>query len=52
MEPMLAITAVVLVAVGVAYWRIEDLVPAVQAVANWFETTPYFEDARRLVEGR
>lgn len=52
MEPMLAFSAVVLAAVAVAYWRIDDLVPAVQAVAGWFESTAHFERVRQLVEGR
>lgn len=45
-------TAVILVALGLCYWRVEDLVVLVQTVAAMLEQSEYFDRLRTILEGR
>ncbi len=48
---MLIFSAVILVAVGLCYWRIDDLVVLVQQVAAFLEGSESFDRVRGYLEG-
>ncbi len=48
---MLVFSAVILAALGLCYWRVDDLVVLVQTVAAMLEQSQYFDRLRSIVEG-
>jgi len=50
-EPMLVFSAVILVAVGLCYWRVDDVVALTQRVAAYLESSEGFDRVRGFLEG-